>query len=178
MHARFKKMYKLDDYYCELLTEEKHTARYYDQALGIHDNPASIANWITTELFGRLNKENVSMENCPVSPENLASLVKLIDEDVISGKIAKTVFDEMFSAGVSPQSVVEATGLKQISNRDEIGGIINEIIEAHPEQAEQYRHGKLKMLGFFVGQVMKATEGKANPKVVNELLAEKLSTKP
>ncbi len=174
VYLRFKKGHQLDDYYCELLTEEKHTARYYDKALEVHHNQTALANWITTELFGRLNKENLGMEECPVSPENLGTLVKLIDEDVISGKIAKTVFDEMFSTGASPNSIVEATGLQQISNRDEIGGIIDEVLTQHPEQIAEFRDGKTKMLGFFVGQIMKRTAGKANPKVVNELLMAKL----
>lgn len=174
VHARFKKIYKLDDYYSELLTEEKHTARYYDKAVEVHHNPASLANWITTELFGRLNKEGLTMDQCPVSPENLGTLVKLIDEGVISGKIAKTVFDEMFSSGASPQSIVDALGLQQISNPDEIGATIDEVLKQHPEQVAEFRSGKEKMIGFFVGQIMKRTGGKANPQVVNEILRSKL----
>ncbi|MFN8390071.1 MAG: Asp-tRNA(Asn)/Glu-tRNA(Gln) amidotransferase subunit GatB [Bdellovibrionota bacterium] len=172
--ARFKKMYQLDDYYCELLTEEKHVARYYDHAVTIHHNPASIANWITTELFGRLNKEGVSMENCPVSPENLATLVKLIDDGVISGKIAKTVFDEMFSTGASPKSIIETRGLTQVSDPAQIESTVDRVIANNPKQVEAFRGGKAQLFGFFVGQVMKETEGKANPKMVNELLEKKL----
>jgi len=172
--ARFRKMYGIDDYYCELLTEEKHIARFYDQAIANHDNPAALANWITTELFGRLNKENLSMEQCPVSPENLAMLVKLIDEETISGKIAKTVFDEMFSTGASPKNIIEARGLTQMSDPNAIGEIIDKVIAADPKQTEAYRGGKVQLLGFFVGQVMKETEGRANPKMLNELLEKKL----
>ncbi|MCB0324822.1 MAG: Asp-tRNA(Asn)/Glu-tRNA(Gln) amidotransferase subunit GatB [Bdellovibrionales bacterium] len=175
VYGRFKKMYRMDEYYCDILTEEKLTARYYDQAVAGHHNPAAIANWITTELFGRLNKEGLDMEQCPVSPENLALLVKLIDDDVISGKIAKVVFDEMFSTGASPLSIIESTGLKQISDKDHIAEVIDRILANHPEQVAQFREGKTKMMGFFVGQVMKETEGKANPKVVNELLTQKLA---
>jgi aspartyl-tRNA(Asn)/glutamyl-tRNA(Gln) amidotransferase subunit B len=171
---RFKKMYQLDDYYAELLTEEKHVARYYDQAVTIHNNPASVANWITTELFGRLNKEGVSMENCPISPENLADMVKLIDDDVISGKIAKTVFDEMFSTGASPKSIVEARGLMQLSDPGAIEAIVDRVIANNPKQVDSYRGGKVQLFGFFVGQVMKESDGKANPKMVNELLEKKL----
>ncbi len=174
VHARFKKIYQLDDYYCELLTEEKHTARYYDKAVEVHHNPAALANWITTELFGRLNKENLTMDQCPVSPENLGTLVKLIDEGVISGKIAKTVFDEMFTSGSSPSSIVEALGLQQISNPNEISATIDEVLAQHPNQVAEFRSGKEKMIGFFVGQIMKRTGGKANPKVVNEILLSKL----
>lgn len=172
--ARFKKMYQLDDYYCDLLTEEKFVARYYDQAVANHNNPVSIANWITTELFGRLNKEGISMSSCPVSPEHLATLVKLIDSEVISGKIAKTVFDEMFSSGNSPTAIVESRGMNQISNSGEIEAVIDRIMAANPVQVGEFREGKVRMFGFFVGQVMKETEGKANPRLVNELLERKL----
>lgn len=171
---RFKRMYGLDDYYCELLTDEKLIAKYYDHALSIHNNPAAIANWITTELFGRLNKEGLSMDQCPVSPEDLAALVKLIDDGTISGKIAKTVFDEMFSSSTSPKSIIESRGLSQVSDPNEIVAIIDRVIAANPEQVAAYRGGKTKMFGFFVGQVMKESEGKANPKLVNDLLQEKL----
>ncbi len=172
---RFKTMYGLDDYYAEILTEEKFVAQYYDQAVAIHHNPGAIANWITTELFGRLNKEGVDMAACPISPENLAELVKLIDDGVISGKIAKTVFDEMFASGVSPLSVIESQGLRQISNTGEIDAVVDRVIEQNASQVEAYRGGKKTLFGFFVGQVMKETGGKANPKLVNEILEKKLN---
>lgn len=171
---RFRKMYELDDYYCELLTEEKFVARYYDQAIAIHNNPSGIANWITTELFGRLNKDNRSMADCPISPEHLATLVKLIDEEVISGKIAKSVFDEMFHTGASPESIVQSRGLSQITDATTIEEIVERVISKNPQQVAAFREGKTKMLGYFVGQVMKETEGKANPKLVNEILERKL----
>lgn len=172
--ARFKKMYGLDDYYCDLLTEEKLVSRYYDQAVSIHNNPSSVANWITTELFGRLNKESLSMERCPVSPENLATLVKLIDEEVISGKIAKTVFDEMFVTGASPKSIIDTRGLTQLSDPVAIGAVIDKLIAANPKQTASFREGKVQLFGFFVGQVMKETGNRANPKLVNDLLEKKL----
>jgi aspartyl-tRNA(Asn)/glutamyl-tRNA(Gln) amidotransferase subunit B len=171
---RFRSMYGLDDYFCELLTEEKLLLQYYDQAISIHNNPVSVANWITTELFGRLNKEGLEMSRCPISPENLAGLVKLIDDGVISGKIAKTVFDQMFSTSATPESIVESRGLKQISDSGELKKVVEQIIASNPEQVQAYRDGKTKMFGFFVGQVMRATEGKSNPQMVNELLTELL----
>ena len=173
--SRFKQMYGLDDYCAELLSEEKATARYYDQAVSVHYDPPAVANWIITELFGRLNKEGLDMARCPVSPENLGSLVELIAKGVISGKIAKTVFDEMFVSSASPHSIVEAKGLKQISDVDFLRNIVNRIIDSNPEQAAQYRTGKAKMLGYFVGQVMKETQGKANPQIVNDLLLQRLT---
>ncbi|MBP9838095.1 MAG: Asp-tRNA(Asn)/Glu-tRNA(Gln) amidotransferase subunit GatB [Proteobacteria bacterium] len=174
VRERFKRMYGLDDYFCDILTEEKLIVSYYDHACQIHSNASSIANWITTELFGRLNKESVSMQECPISPENLASLVKLIDDNVISGKIAKTVFDEMFSTGEEPKRIVETRGLVQVSNSKEIEEIVNKVIAANPLQLQEYQDGKVKMFGFFVGQIMKESGGKANPKMVNEILEKKL----
>lgn len=171
---RFKTSYGLDDYLTEILTEERLVSRYYDEAVSAHYNPGAVANWITTELFGRLNKDGITMTNCPVSPESLAHLVKLIDEEVISGKIAKTVFDEMFSTGGEPADIIAARGLKQIADPNEIRGIISRVMEKNPSQVEAYRQGKIKMFGFFVGQIMKESDGKASPKLVNELLTEML----
>jgi aspartyl-tRNA(Asn)/glutamyl-tRNA(Gln) amidotransferase subunit B len=172
---RFRSMYGLDDYYAELLSEEKLTADYYDRAVSVHNNPSAIANWITTELFGRLRRDALEMSNCPLSPENLAALVELIDRGVISGKIAKTIFDEMFQKGSSPESIVQSKGLKQISDSTEIEPIVDRILSENPSQVTQYREGKSKMLGYFVGLIMKETGGKANPALVNELLKNKLA---
>ena len=151
-------------------------ANYFDQAVAKQNSPQLLANWICTELLGRLNKEGLDFTECPVSPEHLAELVKLIDENVISGKIAKTVFDEMFSTGASPETIVENRGLRQISDTSEIEAIIDQVISANPAQVEEFRGGKEKVFGFFVGQVMKASGGKANPGVVNELLRKKLKS--
>lgn len=167
---RFKRLYGLDDYYCELLTEEKFTAKYYDEAVSRHNNLSAVANWITTELFGRLNRDGIAMASCPVSPENLASLVALIDSGTISGKMAKMVFDEMFSSGSTPETIIEMKGLKQISDPNAIRAIVEKVLKASPEQVQAYKSGKTKMFGFFVGQIMKETEGKANPQLVNETL--------
>jgi aspartyl-tRNA(Asn)/glutamyl-tRNA(Gln) amidotransferase subunit B len=172
---RLKKMYGLDDYFCELLTEERLVARYFDDAVSSYHNPTSIANWIATELFGRLNKEGADFISCPVSPQSLAALVKLIDTDVISGKIAKGIFDEMFSTGASPDSIVEEKGLRQIVDRDAIEKTVRAVLEASPTQIADYKAGKTKMLGYFVGQIMKETAGKANPGIVNELLKKLLA---
>ena len=171
---RFQDIYKLDEYLSERLSEERTVASYFDQAVARHNSPQLIANWICTELFGRLNKENKEMTDCPVSPVHLAELVELIDKNVISGTIAKSVFDEMFKTSSSPASIVEKQGLKQISNSDELETIIDEIMGANASQVEEFRAGKDKVLGFFVGQVMKATKGKANPQMVNEMLNKKL----
>jgi aspartyl-tRNA(Asn)/glutamyl-tRNA(Gln) amidotransferase subunit B len=171
---RFIDSYGLDPYLAELLTEEKFIATYYDQAVAIHDNATSIANWITTELFGRLNKEGISVMDSPISPENLAGLVKSIDDGTISGKIAKTIFDEMFVSSASPDSIIEKKGLKQISDPALIEETVVRILESNPKQVEEYKSGKDKMFGFFVGQVMKETNGRANPEMVNEMIKKHL----
>jgi aspartyl-tRNA(Asn)/glutamyl-tRNA(Gln) amidotransferase subunit B len=171
---RFFSTYKLEPDTCDVLSEEKLVADYFDRAVEAHNSPQLLANWLTTELFGRLNKDGVKMTNCPISPENLGELVKLIDENVISGKIAKTVFDEMFTTGADPKSIVENKGLKQISDVSQIEKVIDQILEANADQVAAYRSGKDKLFGFFVGQVMKETQGKANPGTVNDLLNKKL----
>ncbi len=174
---RFRSMYGLDDYNAEILTQERLVASYYDQAVSTHNNPQAIANWLTTELFGRLNKDSIPMSSCPVSPENLAELVKLIDEGTISGKIGKTVFDEMFAQGSSPQSIIEQKGLRQISNPGEIRAVIDAVLDSSPTQLADYFAGKTRMQGYFVGEVMKRTQGRANPQLVNDILAEALAAR-
>lgn len=172
--SRFVDSYGLDTYLAEILTEERFIATYYDQAVSIHNNTTSIANWITTELFGRLNKEGLTLLDSPISPENLASLVKNIDEGVISGKIAKTIFDEMFLSSASPDSIIEAKGLKQISDPVLIEETVQRILQNSPKQVAEYKSGKDKMFGFFVGQVMKETGGRANPEMVNDIIKKHL----
>lgn len=169
-YQRFKDVYGFDDYMAGVLTEEKLTAAYFDQAVAVHNNPENISNWVSTELFGRLNKEGIGIEKCPVSPEQLGELVQLIDTNVISGKIAKTVFDEMFISGNSAKNIINAKGLTQISDNAEIEKIIKTVLAKHPTQVVEYRGGKTKTFGFFVGQVMKECEGRANPASVNEIL--------
>lgn len=174
---RFQVMFGLDSYLAELLTEEKAIAQYFDAAVSAHHNPKTVANWITSELFGRLNKEGLSMDKCPVSPENLAALVKLIDDGVISGKMAKTVFDEMFLESSSPHSIVESRGLRQVSDAGQLISIVERVLDSSPNQISDYWNGKTKMFGYFVGQVMKETGGKANPALVNELLTKGLESR-
>lgn len=174
VRARFQSNYGLDKELAETLTEERTVSQYMDRATAIHPAAKSIANWISTELFGRLNRENIAFKDCPVSPENLGNLVRLIEEGTISGKIAKKVFEEMFSTGATPDSIIESRGLKQISDPDVIGEVVSRICASSPEQVEAYRGGQTKILGHFVGMVMKETKGKANPKLVNELLLKEL----
>lgn len=135
---------------------------------------AKASNWVTGDLFGALNKAGKSVTESPVSAAQGADLLALIEDGTISGRIAKDVFEIMFETGKDADVIVEEKGLKQVSDTGEIEKIIDEVIAANPGQLEQYRAGKDKLIGFFVGQVMKATGGKANPGLVNQLLKPKL----
>jgi aspartyl-tRNA(Asn)/glutamyl-tRNA(Gln) amidotransferase subunit B len=121
-------------------------------------------------LLAKLKSENKTIEASPVPPERLAELLKLIESGVISGKIAKTVFEEMASSGKAPETIVQEKGLVQVTDTDAISDAVKEVLAAHPEEVANYKGGKTKLFGFFMGQVMKATQGKANPKMVTELL--------
>jgi aspartyl-tRNA(Asn)/glutamyl-tRNA(Gln) amidotransferase subunit B len=125
-------------------------------------------------LLGLLNAEGKTIDDSPISPKNLTRLLKLIDDGVISNKIAKTVFDKMAASGQNPERIVKDEGLVQMTDASQIEAVIDKVIAAHPEEVEAFRNGKTKLLGFFVGQVMRETKGKANPQVVNEVLRQKL----
>jgi aspartyl-tRNA(Asn)/glutamyl-tRNA(Gln) amidotransferase subunit B len=133
-------------------------------------NAKAACNWVTSELFGMLNKAGLEIEKSPVSAKDLGELIKLIEGDVISGKIAKGVFEEMFATSKDPATIIQEKGLKQLSNDDEIIAIIKAEFDANPQQLSGYLGGNERLHGFFVGQVMKATNGQANPKKVNELI--------
>jgi aspartyl-tRNA(Asn)/glutamyl-tRNA(Gln) amidotransferase subunit B len=169
------KDYALPEQDAAVLTGSKDLAAYYEACVGRFPQPKKVSNWIMVELLRELNKDDREIDQCPVTPEDLAHLLKLIDDGVISGKIAKTVFEEMYASGKTPKVIVEEKGLEQVADEGEIGEVIDAVLAAHPGQVNDYRRGKEKLLGFFVGQVMKQTQGKANPKLVNEILKEKLS---
>ena len=159
----------LSEYDANVIVSDKDIADYFETALE-NRNPKLIANWIIVELFGALNKHNMELVNCKISATQIAMLVGLIESNVISGKIAKTVFEIMFETGDNPEDIVKAKGLVQVSDDSEITKIIQEVMSEHPESVSDYRSGKDRLFGFFVGQVMKKTGGKANPGMVNELL--------
>ncbi|MDR2337985.1 MAG: Asp-tRNA(Asn)/Glu-tRNA(Gln) amidotransferase subunit GatB [Deltaproteobacteria bacterium] len=166
--------YKLDEYSAELLISDKYVADYFEKALTSHYNPNGISNWITTELFGRLNKESMEFLDCPVSPKSIAILVKLIDTGIISGKIAKTVFDIMWRTGKDPQSIVKEQNLIQISDNIFIQEIIDSVLKQNPTQLQTYKAGKVQLFSYFVGQAMKASNDKVNPELLNEMLKKTL----
>ena len=134
------------------------------------------ANWVTGDLFGRLNKAGLSISESPVSADALGGLLDLLADGTISSRIAKDVFDEMFESGKDAAAIVDEKGLKQITDTGEIEAIVDAVIERGAAQAEQYRSGNEKIIGWFVGQVMKETQGKANPQAVNKLLRKKLQS--
>ena len=165
--------YGLSAYDASVIIEERETAAYYEAASNGRDRKL-VANWMTVELFGALNKSGESLADCKVSPEALGGLVGLIEDGTISGKIAKDVFADMFESGKDAASIVEDKGLKQVSDSGAIEAMIDEVIAANGDKVEEYRGGKDKLFGFFVGQVMKASKGQANPGMVNQLLHAKL----
>lgn len=171
---RFKSTYQLNDYDASVLTASKTLGAYYEDVAKLSGNPKSSANWVMNELLGRLNAASIEIEKSPVSSSQLSDLIKSIDSGEISGKIAKTVFDEMIATSKSPKDIIKEKGLVQISDTKQLEAAIQKIIEANPGQATDYKAGKVKLLGFFVGQVMKETKGQANPALLNELVKKAL----
>ncbi len=168
--GRFRADYGLGDYDAGVLTSTKELAKFYEDTAAKSGNPKATANWVMNELLGRLNAAGKEIEDSPVSVENLAQLIQSVETGKISGKIAKTVFEEMFAEGGDPESIIKAKGLVQISDPAAIEAIVKKIVAANPQQAADYRAGKVKLLGFFVGQAMKETKGQANPALLNDLV--------
>jgi aspartyl-tRNA(Asn)/glutamyl-tRNA(Gln) amidotransferase subunit B len=171
---RFITEYGLPSYDADVLTASLATANYFEDCLKIFPESKTVSNWIMGSLMGLLNAEGKTIEQSPVSSQNLAHLLGLIKEGVISGKIAKVVFEDMAKTGKSPDKIVKEKGLVQVTDVSAIEEIILNILADNTKDVDDYRNGKTKLLGFFVGQVMKKTKGKANPKIVNEVLKEKL----
>jgi len=172
---RFLKNYALPEYDAELLTQDKVLADYFESAIRQGAPPKWASNWIMTELLRELNAAEKSADQCPVTPEKLAGLHKLIEKGTISMKIAKSVFAEMYKTGKTAAAVVQEQGLVQLSDDSEILKMIDGALRENPKQLEQYLAGRDKLFGFFVGQIMKKSRGKANPGLVNKLLQEKLN---
>ena len=172
---RFVSDFELPEYDAGLLTDERAVAEWFEEAVSAGAHPKTAANWIMGELMRLLNEDNKPVEECPIKPGQLASMLRLIDAGTISGKIAKTVFAEMYRTGGDAGAIVKEKGLVQISDASEIETAVNDVIADSPNEVERFRAGEEKLLGFFVGQVMKKTKGKANPKLLNDLLRKKLS---
>jgi aspartyl-tRNA(Asn)/glutamyl-tRNA(Gln) amidotransferase subunit B len=171
---RFMKDYGLSAYDSSVLISEKARAAYYETVAAGRDAKLA-ANWTLNELLGILNKDGKSITDSPVSAANLGQLIDRIADNTISGKIAKDVFAEMYATGQDPGGIIEAKGLKQVTDTGAIEKIVDEVIAENPDNVASYKGGKDKLFGFFVGQVMKKSQGKANPDMVNELLKKKLN---
>jgi len=171
--ARFVSQYELPDYDAAILTSERELADYFEAALLTGATPKKVSNWMMTELLRELKGE--SIETCKVTPAQLGGLITMIDSGTISGKIAKTVFFEMMASGKDAAVIVREKNLVQVSDEGELMAIVEEIVAANPEQAEDFRNGKTKLMGYFVGQLMQRTKGKANPKLANDLFSKALS---
>jgi len=176
--ARFVRDYSLPAYDAEVLTARKDVADYFEQAVQAHNNPKALSNWIMGDILRVIHErkldQSLVIHAWPIEARSLADLVRLIDEGTISGKIAKTVFEEMLATGATPEAIVKEKGLTQVSDDGPILAAIDQILAANPDKVAEFRGGRDKLLGFFVGQVMKATEGKANPAKVNALLKNRL----
>jgi aspartyl-tRNA(Asn)/glutamyl-tRNA(Gln) amidotransferase subunit B len=172
--TRFVRDFGLREYDSQVLTSSRELADYFEKTAAASGEPRAAANWVMGDLAGALKGAGKEIAECPVSPERLGELLALIASGEISGKLAKEIFPKMFATGDSARAVIEREGLRQISDTGALAQVIEQVLAANPKQAEQYRGGKTAVVGFLVGQVMKATRGQANPAAVNQLLREKL----
>jgi aspartyl-tRNA(Asn)/glutamyl-tRNA(Gln) amidotransferase subunit B len=171
---RFVSKFSLSNYDADLLAADKDIANYFEEVVKISDSPKLSTNWIMGELSALLNNENLNIRDSKVSSDKLGQLVLRIEDGTISGKIAKDIFEKMWISGKEVDEIIKDEGLEQVTDDKQIEAMIDEVIKSNPEQLEQYRSGKDRLFGFFVGQVMQASEGKANPKQVNDILKSKL----
>ena len=166
---RFVEQYGIPPYDAGVLTSSRELADYFEAAVAAGAPAKQASNWIMSELLGVLHAEEMALGECKLTPEGLAELISMVEKGVISTKIGKEIFPELVSSGVSPSELVERKGLKQLSDEGAIREVLSKVFADHPKEVAQYKAGKHKLLGFFVGQVMKATRGQANPRMVNEL---------
>ena len=170
---RFIENFRLSPYEATILVSDIETSKYFEEV--IENSDVKLAtNWITGELFAVLNNKNLEISKSPISAKNLSKLINLIKDGTISGKIAKTIFELMMDGDKDPQTIVEEKDLKQESDPKALEAVIEKIIIDNPEKVKEYKSGKEKLFGFFVGQTMKASNGKANPQLVNDILKKKL----
>ena len=172
---RFMESFGLSTYDAEVLVADKQVAEYFEEVVAAKADPKLVCNWISGELMRIMNENKVDILNIGIPAKSLASLIQFLQEGSISGKIAKTVFEEMVQSGKDPATIIEVRGLKQVSDEGDLRGLLETLLNNNPKQVEQYRAGKTQIKGFFVGQVMKETKGQANPQIVNQLLEELLN---
>jgi len=174
--VRFQSKFGLSLADAQLLAGDRGLGDFFEQVAMITGNGRSAANWVRGDLLGKLNEQNLNISESPVSPDQMGALIGLIDDDIISGKTAKTVFAALWAGETTqPAEYVKAQGLEQVSDAGAIEPLIETLLAEHPKQAEDLRAGKDKLMGFFVGKVMQATGGKANPQQVNAMIRQKLS---
>jgi len=171
---RYQSEFKIPENDAQIISSSKNLATFFEECMENAKDAKLLSNIIIGDISSLLNKENIEITDSKLSTKNVSELVNLVTEGVISGKIAKTVLEETWDSGLSPIEIVESSGLKQIDDDDEIERIIDQIISEHPDQVSAYKGGKDKLFGFFVGQIMKATQGKANPASANKILKDKL----
>ncbi len=172
--ARIVREYDIPDYDAAVLTASKALADYFEQVVTAGPEPKTASNWVMVELLGLLNRDGREIQDSPIAPTELAALLQLLKRGTISGKIAKTVFEEMYRTGKPAVAIVQERGLTQISDQDTLGRMIEEVLAQHPGPVADYRKGKVQSFTFLVGAVMKASRGKANPQLINELLRSRL----
>jgi aspartyl-tRNA(Asn)/glutamyl-tRNA(Gln) amidotransferase subunit B len=171
---RFVRQYQIPEYDAEILTSTKAMANYYEECVRLLPEPKTVSNWMMGDLLKELKRDEREIDQCPVTPRHLSEMLSMVKAGTISGKIAKDVFEEMYQTGERPETIVKEKGWNQILDEGEIERAISKAMETNPKQVEDYRNGKDKLFGFFVGEVMKQTQGKANPKLVNDILKKKL----
>ena len=172
---RFIKDYNLSEYDAGVIVSDKATSDYYEKVVK-NRSPKLVTTWVTSELFSILNKKNLTIDESPVSHDKLGELIDNIESGKVSNRLAKDIFEEMCETGKSPSDIISEKGLSQISDEGELEKLVNDVLLANPENVKKYKNGKDKLFGFFVGEAMKLSKGKANPKLLNELLKSKLNT--
>lgn len=173
---RYEEELSLSAYDARVLSDDRAVAEYFEGVIAHNVNIKLAANWITQDLAAYLNNNNLEIKDLLLNPDNLAELIELIEKGTISGKIAKEILPELLEKGGSPKKLVESKGMTQISDTGELEKIIDQIIASHPSEVEKYKSGKTNLKGFFVGQVMKKTSGRADPKLTNQLVSKKLDS--
>ncbi|MDP1757936.1 MAG: Asp-tRNA(Asn)/Glu-tRNA(Gln) amidotransferase GatCAB subunit B, partial [Pseudohongiella sp.] len=172
--ARFVSEYALSTYDADVLTSDRAMADYFEAVVTLCGDAKLSANWVTADLLGLLNKSDLSISESPIKPEQLGTMISRIKDNTISGKLAKTVFEALAEGETDVDQIIESRGLKQVTDSGAIEKLVDDVIAANPDQVAQYRAGKDAVFGFFVGQAMKISKGKANPAQLNELLRNKL----
>ena len=172
---RFIQSYKIPEYDAGVLTSSRDIADYYEKSVFLYPEPKVVSNWIMGELLKELKNDGQKISTCPIKPEGLIDLLKLINENTISTKIAKTVFEEMYCSGKPAKQIVKEKGLSQITDSSAIESLVDQVLQSNAKQVEQYKNGKEKVFGFLVGQIMRESKGKANPTLVNKLLKDRIN---